>query len=161
MAVWERRRLQFYLMCDDCNSGVIQVEPGGNLPISDDEDVPHPRGVSLHWAEWITELLVVLKSAGWNIFILFWLGGVNWAGFYRKVSKDNIAFLKTHKKKIGRAVPGRWRRYPKTGSQGWRLTRSHPASGSFWPAEPDQQNPVGFSGVVERCWPPSTTPTVG
>lgn len=37
-----------HLMGDDCNSGVVQVEPGGNLPICDNEDVPHPGGVSLH-----------------------------------------------------------------------------------------------------------------
>lgn len=58
-------------MCDNSNSGVIQVEPGGNLPVSDDEDVSHPGGVFLHWAQRVTELLVVLESAGWDVFILF------------------------------------------------------------------------------------------
>lgn len=46
----ERLRLNSYLMCNNCNSGVIQVEPGGNLPISDDEDVSHPGGMSLYGA---------------------------------------------------------------------------------------------------------------
>ncbi len=72
-AMCERSRLKFYLMCDNCNSGIIQVEPGGNLSVSDDEDVSHPGGVSLNRAQWIAELLVVLKSTGWHIFILFGL----------------------------------------------------------------------------------------
>lgn len=72
-------RLKFYLMCDNCNSGVIQVEPGGNLPVSDDEDVSHPGGVSLHRAQRVAELLVILEPAGWNIFILF--------GLQRKISQ--------------------------------------------------------------------------
>lgn len=65
--------LNLYLMCDNCNPGVIQVEPGGNLPVSDDEDVPHPGGVSLHRAQRIAQLLVVLESACRDIFILFGL----------------------------------------------------------------------------------------
>lgn len=57
-------------MCDNCNSRVIQVEPGGNLPVGDDEDVSHPGGVPLHGAQRVAELLVVLESAG-GIFIMF------------------------------------------------------------------------------------------
>lgn len=64
-------------MCDHSNSGVIQVEPGGNLSISDDEDVSHPGSVFLHWAQRVAELLVVLESAGWNIFVPFGLEGKN------------------------------------------------------------------------------------
>ncbi|TNN63146.1 hypothetical protein EYF80_026610 [Liparis tanakae] len=64
-------------MGDDCNSGVIQVEPGGNLPVGDDEDVPHPGGVSLHGAQRIAQLLVVLKTAGRHVFVLFGLEGNN------------------------------------------------------------------------------------
>lgn len=62
-------------MGDDCNSGVIQVEPGGNLPVGDDEDVPHPGGVSLHGAQRVAQLLVVLKAAGRHVFVLFGLEG--------------------------------------------------------------------------------------
>lgn len=62
-------------MCDNWNSGVIQVQPGGNLSVGYDEDVSHPGGVFLHRAQRIAELLVVLKSACWNIFILFRLEG--------------------------------------------------------------------------------------
>lgn len=51
-------------MCDNSDSGVIQVEPGGNLAVSDDEDVSHPGGVSLHGAQRVAQLLVVLKPAG-------------------------------------------------------------------------------------------------
>lgn len=40
--------LNSYLMCDNCNPGVVQVEPGRYLAISDDEDVSHPGGVSLN-----------------------------------------------------------------------------------------------------------------
>lgn len=53
-----------YQMCDDCNSGVVQVEPGRNLPICHNEDVPHPGCVSLYRPQRIPELLVVLKSTG-------------------------------------------------------------------------------------------------
>lgn len=60
-------------MCDDSNSGIVQVEPGRNLPIGDDEDVSHPGGVSLHGAQRIAELLVVLESTGRHVFILFGL----------------------------------------------------------------------------------------
>ena len=63
----------FYLMGDDGDSGVVQVEPGGNLPVGDDEDVPHPGGVLLHRAQRVPELLVVLESAGGDVFILFGL----------------------------------------------------------------------------------------
>lgn len=38
----------FYPMCHHSDSGVVQVEPGGNLPVGDDEDVPHPGSVFLH-----------------------------------------------------------------------------------------------------------------
>lgn len=62
--VWEECRLRFYLMCDNSDSGVIQVEPGGNLAVSDDEDVSHPGGVSLHGAQRVAQLLVVLEPAG-------------------------------------------------------------------------------------------------
>lgn len=57
----------------DCNSGVIQVEPGGNLPVGDDEDVSHPGGVSLHGAQRVAQLLVVLESARRHILILLGL----------------------------------------------------------------------------------------
>lgn len=66
-----------YLMCDNGYSGVVQVEPGGDLPVGDDEDVPHPGGVSLHRAQRIAELLVVLESAGGNIFVLLGLRSVS------------------------------------------------------------------------------------
>lgn len=62
-------------MRDYCNSGVIQVEPGGDLPVGDDEDVPHPRGVSLHGAQRVAEFLVVLESACRHILILLRLEG--------------------------------------------------------------------------------------
>lgn len=67
----ERLRSACYLMGDNCNSGIVQVEPRGNLPVSDDEDVSHPGGVSLHGAQRIAELLVVLESAGGHVFVLF------------------------------------------------------------------------------------------
>lgn len=62
-------------MGDDCNSGVVQVEPGGNLSICDNEDVPHPGGMSLHRPQRITELLIVLKSTGGDVFVLLGLEG--------------------------------------------------------------------------------------
>lgn len=62
-------------MRDDCNSGVIQVEPGGDLPIGDDENVPHPGGVSLHGAQRVAELLVVLESARRHVLVLLGLDG--------------------------------------------------------------------------------------
>lgn len=75
-------------MCDDCNSGVVQVEPGRNLPICHNEDVPHPGCVSLYRPQRITELLVVLKSTGWDIFILF--------GLESRRSTNITAFIVTH-----------------------------------------------------------------
>lgn len=60
-------------MCDNSDSGVIQVEPGGNLPVSDNEDVSHPGGVSLHGAQRVAQLLVVLEPARRHVFILFGL----------------------------------------------------------------------------------------
>lgn len=62
-------------MRDDCNAGVIQVEPGGDLPVGDDEDVPHPGGVSLHGAQRVAEFLVVLESARRHVFVLLGLEG--------------------------------------------------------------------------------------
>lgn len=74
-------------MCNNCNSGVIQVEPGGNLPISDYEDVSHPGGVLLYGAQWIAELLVIFKSAGWDVFILFGLESeMWWQGFWHNLA---------------------------------------------------------------------------
>lgn len=58
-----------------CYSGIIQVQPGGNLAIGHDEDVSHPGGVLLHRAQRIAELLVVFESTRRYIFILLRLRG--------------------------------------------------------------------------------------
>ena len=54
--------------------GVVQVEPRGDLPIGHHEDVSHPGGVSLHRAQRIAELLVVLEPACGHVLVLFGLG---------------------------------------------------------------------------------------
>lgn len=64
-----------YLMGDDGNSGVVQVEPGRDLPVGDDEDVAHPGGVSLHRAQRVAELLVVLEAARRHVLVLLGLDG--------------------------------------------------------------------------------------
>lgn len=145
-------------MSNNCNSGVIQVEPGGDLPISDDEDVSHPGGVSLHGAQRIAELLVVLKSAGWDIFILLGLEG---KGEFSRLRLKRILLLIMNSWMRRPVLPVRRRRGPRTSSRGWWLTLSRPGSGSSSPAGPDRRNPAGFSAGEERCWPQSITPTVG
>lgn len=60
-------------MCDDSYARIIQVKPGGDLPVGDDEDVPHPGRVSLYGSQGVAQLLVVLEAAGRNIFILLGL----------------------------------------------------------------------------------------
>lgn len=62
-----------YLMCHYSDARIIQVEPGGNLPVGDDENVPHPRGVSLYRSQGVTQLLIVLETAGRNILVLLGL----------------------------------------------------------------------------------------
>lgn len=40
--------VEFYLMCHNGYPRIIQVKPGRNLSIGDDENVPYPGGVSLN-----------------------------------------------------------------------------------------------------------------
>lgn len=65
--------VEFYLMCHYSYPRIIQVKPGRNLPVGDDEDVPYPRRVSLYRSQGVPQLFVVLKAAGRNIFILLGL----------------------------------------------------------------------------------------
>lgn len=64
-----------YLVCYHGDTGVVQVQPGGDLPIGHDEDVPHPGGMSLHRAQRIAQLLVVLEATGRDVLVLLGLGG--------------------------------------------------------------------------------------
>lgn len=64
-----------YLVCYHGDTGVVQVQPGGDLPIGHDEDMPHPGGVSLHRAQRIAQLLVVLEATGRDVLVLLGLGG--------------------------------------------------------------------------------------
>lgn len=93
-------------MRDDCNSGVIQVEPGGDLPVGDDEDVPHPGGVSLHGAQRVAELLVVLESARRHVLVLLGLEGRANGKKKKKYLSDTIRRLFLNV--LHEAAPGRW-----------------------------------------------------
>lgn len=42
----------------------VQIEPGGDLPVSDDEHLPDPGCKALHRAQGVTQLLIVLETAG-------------------------------------------------------------------------------------------------
>ena len=59
-----------YLVCDYCHSGIIEVQPGWNLPIGDNENVPNPRCVPLDRSQRVPQLFIIFKTAGRNIFIL-------------------------------------------------------------------------------------------
>lgn len=58
------------LMGNHGDAGVVQVEPGGDLPVGHDKDMSDPRGVSFHRAQRIAQLLVVLEAAGRHVLIL-------------------------------------------------------------------------------------------
>ena len=62
-----------YLVSDHGYPGVVQVQPRGDLPVGHHEDVSHPGGVSLHRAQRIAELLVVLEPACRHVLIPFGL----------------------------------------------------------------------------------------
>lgn len=42
----------------------VQVEPGGDLTVGDNEHLPNPGCKALHRAQGVTQLLVVLETAG-------------------------------------------------------------------------------------------------
>ncbi len=46
-----------YIVGDQCQSGVVDVEPGRDLSISDYVDVSHPRRILLYGAQRVTHLL--------------------------------------------------------------------------------------------------------
>ena len=73
MRIIIKHRVKVHLVRNHRDAGIIQVEPGRDLPIGHDEDVPHPGGVSLHGAQRIAELLVVLEAARRDVLILLGL----------------------------------------------------------------------------------------
>lgn len=59
-----------YLVCDYCHSRIIEVQPGWDLSIGDNENVPNPWCVPLDRSQWVPQLFVIFKTAGRNVFIL-------------------------------------------------------------------------------------------
>lgn len=62
-----------HLMSYNGYTWIIQVQPGRNLPVGYDEDVPHPGGVFLDGSQRITEFLVIFEATGGHVLILFGL----------------------------------------------------------------------------------------
>lgn len=58
------------LVCDYCHSRIIKVQPRGNLPIGDNENIPNPRSMPLNGSQGVSQLFVILKTAGRDILIL-------------------------------------------------------------------------------------------
>lgn len=91
-----------YLVCYHSDAGVVQVQPGGDLPIGHDEDVPHPGGMSLHRTQRITQLLVVLESTGRDVFVLLGLVGAESRAegpetcFHRALKRDQSKMFALH-----------------------------------------------------------------
>ena len=56
-----------HLVSNEGDPGVIEVEPGGNLAVGDDEDVSDPGGVAEHRPQRVSHLLIVLEPAGRDV----------------------------------------------------------------------------------------------
>ena len=67
-ALWHMASL--YLVRDYRHSGIIEVQPGWNLPVGDNENVPNPRCVPLDRSQRVPQLFIIFKTAGRDIFIL-------------------------------------------------------------------------------------------
>jgi len=66
-----------HLMCHQGDARVVQVEPGWDLPVGDDEDVPDPGDKLLQGTQRVPQLLVILKTTGrhyvWSLQLLLTL----------------------------------------------------------------------------------------
>jgi hypothetical protein len=63
-----------YLVCYYCHSRIVKIQPGWNLPIGDDENIPNPWCMPLNRSQRVSQLFIVFKTAGRNVFILLGLG---------------------------------------------------------------------------------------
>ena len=59
-----------YLVRDYRHSGIIEVQPGWNLPVGDNKNVPNPRCMPLDRSQRVPQLFIIFKTAGRDIFIL-------------------------------------------------------------------------------------------
>ena len=69
-------------MCYYGNPGVFQVQPMRNLSIGYYKYMSNPGGILLHRSQGISQLVIVLKPAAWDILVS--------AKLYKNQSQDEL-----------------------------------------------------------------------